>query len=98
MASVVLEHPVEFARRADAVLHEVQVVVGVNRRELPAQQQRVAMPDEDRLDGGEFFCGFHGTGEKEYSDETHATRKHTADDICSAGATHLSLQSLLVPI
>jgi hypothetical protein len=56
------------------------------------------MPDEDRLDGGEFFCGFHGTGEKEYSDETHATRKHTADDICSAGATHLSLQSLLVPI
>ena len=35
----VLEHLVELGRRADAVLHQVQVVVGVDRRELAAEHR-----------------------------------------------------------
>jgi hypothetical protein len=53
-----LEGGVEVGRVAQAVLHQVQVVVGVDRREAGAQQQRVAVADVDRLDRGEFVDGF----------------------------------------
>ena len=36
------------------------------------------MPDKNRLDGGEFFCGFHGTKREEHSGERHAIRKRAA--------------------
>jgi hypothetical protein len=55
----VLEHLVEVGRRADAVLHQVQVIIRVDRRELAAHQQRVAVADEDGFDGGEIFGGLH---------------------------------------
>jgi DNA-binding transcriptional regulator YhcF (GntR family) len=42
------------------------------------------MPDEDRLDGGEFFCGFHGAKKEEHSPGKHATRKRAAADFPSA--------------
>ena len=38
---------------------EVQVVVRVNRRELPAQHQGVALADENALDPGELFDRLH---------------------------------------
>jgi len=41
----------------DGMLHEVEVVVGVNRRELAAHQQGIAMTDKDGFDGGEIFRG-----------------------------------------
>jgi hypothetical protein len=47
-----LEGFIQMARIAKVVLHEVQVVVGIDGRELASGHQDVAAPDEDGLDGG----------------------------------------------
>ncbi len=60
----VLEHLVEFARVAEAMFHQVEVVIGVDRGELSADHEGVAMADEDGFDSGEFFGGFHGDGRR----------------------------------
>ena len=44
----------------DAMLHQVQVVIRVDRRELSAQDEGIAMAHEDRFDFGEIVDGFHG--------------------------------------
>lgn len=55
----VLQHLIQLRGRADAMLHQVQVVVRVNRRKLTPQQEGVAVADENGFDGGEFFDGRH---------------------------------------
>ena len=56
----VLEHRVELRRVAQLLLHQVQVVVGEDRPEVGAQQQDVAVADEDGFDAGEFLGGWDG--------------------------------------
>ena len=45
---------------ADAVLHQVEIVIRVDRRELAAQDQRIAVANEDGFDLCEFFGNLHG--------------------------------------
>ena len=60
----VLQHCVERLRVLQAVLHEVQVVVGVDPGEVAADHEDVAVANEDRFDVGEVFrwFGFHDWG------------------------------------
>ena len=57
----ILEHLVELGRVADAVLHQVKIIVRIDRRELAAQHQRIAMANEDGFDDGEIFSGLHAS-------------------------------------
>lgn len=51
----VFEHIIKVRGMSDAVLHQVQVVVGKNRSELSPQNQSIPVTDEDGFDLGEFL-------------------------------------------
>lgn len=60
----VLQHLIQLAGVAEILLHEVEVVIRIDRGELAAQQQGVPVADENGLDPGEFFDGLHVRAEE----------------------------------
>ena len=55
----ILQHLVQLLRMPDAVLHQVQVIVRVDRRELRPQHEGIPVPDEDRFDLDVFLDVFY---------------------------------------
>ena len=53
-----LEHGVERGIVAQLVLHEVKIVIGVNRGELSAHGEHIAFADKPALGPSEFFDGY----------------------------------------